>query len=245
MMGRKWTQDDIITYNIKVVYQDLMTFFGMTDLPPANVESDALVAKDLASAQGYWTSNMLFHMDYVTDPDNRESGTIDFVREVFHLLHYANTTQNRVVMVRWKLRYLATQGKHPQVDICILDDSNVISLVVKVHRNLPGFNPEARLISEAIAAFENNNVRCKERLGITPLAGMVMPGIVMDGTTPTFYKILVTSELVRAIKSGNQPKQETIVHAYRPEVPRPEEGMRPLDNRRIILSAFEAFRQFL
>ena len=67
----------------------------------------------------------------------------------------------------------------------------------------------------------------------------------MDGSMPTFYKIPVTPELVRAVESGERPEEETVVHAYRPEVPRPEEGMRPLDNRPIILSCFEAFRQLL
>jgi hypothetical protein len=53
-----------------------------------------------------------------------------------------------------------------------------------------------------------------------------MSGIVMDGSMPTFYKILVTPELVSAVESGERPEQETVVHAYCPEVPRPEEGIR-------------------
>ena len=67
----------------------------------------------------------------------------------------------------------------------------------------------------------------------------------MDGSMPTLYKIPITAELVRAVESGEQPEEETVVHAYVPEVPRPEEGMKPLDNRHIILSCFEAFRKFL
>jgi hypothetical protein len=61
-MGRKWTQDDVLAYNIKVVYQDLTTFFGVTDLPPPNVEEDAITAQDFATAENYWTSTMLGHM---------------------------------------------------------------------------------------------------------------------------------------------------------------------------------------
>jgi hypothetical protein len=76
-----------------------------------------------------------------------------------------------------------------------------------------------------------------------------MPGIVMNGIMPTFYKIPITAELVTAVEPGKEPgenpEQETVVYAYLPEVPRPEEGMRPLDNRYIILSCFEAFKQFL
>ncbi|KAI0285415.1 hypothetical protein BGY98DRAFT_945822 [Russula aff. rugulosa BPL654] len=81
-----------------------------------------------------------------------------------------------------------------------------------------------------------------KRLGTNPLISKVMPGIVMDGTMPTFYKIPITPELVTAVESGECPEQETIVYAYRPEVPRPEEGMKPLDNRHIILPCFESFQ---
>lgn len=83
------------------------------------------------------------------------------------------------------------------------------------------------------------------RLGTNPLASKVMPGIIMDGAMPMFYKIPVMPELVGAVESGPRPGQETIVHAYRPEVLRPEEVMRPLDNRHTILLCFEAFRRFL
>jgi hypothetical protein len=101
------------------------------------------------------------------------------------------------------------------------------------------------LISDTIAAFHNDNIMRVKRLGNDPLISKVMPGVVMNGTMPTFYKIPVTPELVKAVESGERPEEETVVHAYRPEVPRPEEGMKPLDNRYIILSCFEAFRQLL
>jgi hypothetical protein len=130
--------------------------------------------------------------------------------------------------------------------LCVMQDCNDILLVVKVDRHARWFDPEARLVSDTIAAFYNNNAMRVKRLGTDPLTSKVMPGIVMDGTMPTFYKIPVTHELVRAVESGERPEEETtVVHAYRPEVPRPEEGMRPLDNRYIILSCFEAFRKFL
>ncbi len=118
-------------------------------------------------------------------------------------------------------------------------------MVVKVDRHSRGFDPEPRLISDVIAAFHNDKLKCVKSLGTNPLASKVMAGIVMGGSMPTFYKIPVTPELVRAVESGERPEEETVVHAYRPEVPRPEEGMRPLDNRPIILSCFEAFRQLL
>jgi len=248
-MGRKWTQDDVIAYNIKLVYQDLETFFGVTDLPSPDVESDALTALDVTAAKDSRTGSMLLRMDCVTDvtdPVNVAPRTMTFVNDLFYVVRYANALQKRFGMIRQTLRSMASQGKPPQVDVCIKDgESDVILLVVKVVRDFRGFDPEPRLISDTIAAFHNDNIRRAKYLGTNPLTNKVMPGIVMNATMPTFYKIPVTAELVRAVESGEHPEQETVVHAYRPEVPRPEEGMRPLDNRFIILSCFEAFRNFL
>jgi len=251
-MGRKWIQDDVLAYNIKVVYQDLQTFFGVTDLPPPNNEIHTFTgtAQDFAAAKDPETSYMLGSLDLineVTDPqaDNRVPYTIAFVRDLFDVLHYTDVPRRREVMMRPTLRYLASQGRPPQVDICIMHRLTVIILVVKVNRPSRGFGPEPRLISDTIAAFHNDDIMRVKRLGTDPLVSKVMPGIVMDGSMPTFYKIPVTPELIRAVESGERPDEETVVHAYRPEVPRPEEGMGPLDNRRIILSCFEAFRQLL
>jgi hypothetical protein len=251
-MGRKWTQDDVLAYKIKVVHQDLRTFFGITNLPAPDVENDALTAQDRATATDRRTCGMLWHMndvDHVDDMDramgthNREPATTDFVTVLFDVIRYP--TVARSVMMRHRLRYLAGRGMYPQVDVCILDDTRSVLLVVKVDSHLRGSDPEPRLISAAIAAFHNDNIGRVEHLGADPLTSKVMPGMVMDGTMPTFYKIPITPELVTAVESGEQPDQETVVHVYRPEVPRPEEGMRPLDNRSIIFSCFEAFRKFL
>ncbi len=136
-------------------------------------------------------------------------------------------------------------GKAPEVDICIRDHSKAIILVAKVDRHSRGFDPEPRLISDAIATFHNDNIRRVKHLGTNPLTSKVMPGIVMVVTMPSFYKIPVTPELVAAVESGIPPEQETVIHAYLPEVPRPEEGMNPLNNRYILLSCLSAFKQFL
>ena len=246
-MGRKWTQDDFLAYNIKVVYQDLQTFFGIKDLPSPDVESEALTAQDFRTATARWTSSMLFHIDRVAKPDEtgRKSSTIDFVKAVFNVLNYPDALQRRFLLAWLKLDYLASQGRRPQVDVCISDDTGAILLLAKVDMHLRGFDPEPRLISDAIAAFHNNNNLRAKFFGTDPITSKVMPGIVVDETMPTFYKIPITPELVAAVESGKRPEEETIVHAYCPEVPRPEEGIRPLDNRFIILSCFEAFRRFM
>lgn len=73
-----------------------------------------------------------------------------------------------------------------------------------------------------------------------------MPGIVMAGTSPTFFKIPVTQTLSTHIHNGTYPPEETHVTYCYPPVPRPHllhiEGMKPLDNRHEILKCFEAFK---
>jgi hypothetical protein len=71
-----------------------------------------------------------------------------------------------------------------------------------------------------------------------------MPGIVMTGTLPTFFKIPVTQSLLYHIACGIRPPKETRVTYCFPLVParRRTEGMKPLDNRREILKCFEAFK---
>jgi hypothetical protein len=64
-------QDDILAYKIKVVYQDLETFFGVTDLPPLNnIENPGSLrrypfcAQDFANAKEPGTSSILRYMEY-------------------------------------------------------------------------------------------------------------------------------------------------------------------------------------
>ncbi|KIL57869.1 hypothetical protein M378DRAFT_188366 [Amanita muscaria Koide BX008] len=79
-----------------------------------------------------------------------------------------------------------------------------------------------------------------------PLDSKIMPGIIMKEASPIFYKVHVATALTGAIALG---KVETIVYAHLPSLPRPardwSDGMKPLDNRRLLLSCYEAFRHFL
>ena len=130
-----------------------------------------------------------------------------------------------------------------------MDASDILLLVQEDKRHLDGSDPAPQLIAEAIAAFYNNNETRVKILASHALESKVMPGITMKGTMPIFYKIPVSTELVHAVQYGEYPAHETVVYAHVPPVSRPtrrySEGMKPLDNRRIILSCYEAFKQFL
>jgi len=73
-----------------------------------------------------------------------------------------------------------------------------------------------------------------------------MPGIVMIGTSPSFFKIPITETLSTHIRDGTYPPEETHVTFCNPPVSRPgslySEGMKPLDNRCEILRCYEAFK---
>ena len=73
-----------------------------------------------------------------------------------------------------------------------------------------------------------------------------MLGIPMVGTSPTFFKVLVTQALSTHIRLGVYPPEETRVTYRYPPVPRParrcSEGMKPLDHWCEILKYYEAFK---
>ncbi|KAF8506682.1 hypothetical protein F5888DRAFT_1602364 [Russula emetica] len=132
-------------------------------------------------------------------------------------------------------------NKHARPDISIKDADGLISLVQEDKSHLNPVDPSPQLIAQAIAAFVNNNVR-RHELHWEPHAHAIIPGITMTGTTPTFYKIPVTTELVHAVRFGIYPEQETIIPCHRPAIPILAHGMQNLDDRHLILSSFAAFR---
>jgi hypothetical protein len=72
--------------------------------------------------------------------------------------------------------------------------------------------------------------------------GQIIPSICLEGTTPTFYKIPVTAELVRAVDLGAYPTEATIVCPQSTTPACRSEGMRPFDNRQTFICCFEAFK---
>ena len=109
-------------------------------------------------------------------------------------------------------------------------------------------DPEALLVAEAIATFRDHNNRLR-RAGVPTLQSRVVLGISMVGAALTFYKVDVTVDLVRAIELGQYPAQVTAVHRFVSPVLRPlavqRESRRSLDNRRIMIQGFEAFKEFV
>ncbi|GBE84876.1 hypothetical protein BKA93DRAFT_379547 [Sparassis latifolia] len=111
--------------------------------------------------------------------------------------------------------------------------------------------PAAQFVAGAITTHRYFSTQrlFEERLGTGTLVQQVTPCIFTVGTHPFFFKIPVTVKLSDAVSFRQYPSTLTEVTYHFPDLPRPDqrwsEGMRPLDNLRIIFGCLEAFEEFL
>ena len=245
--GSDWTPNDLLAYNIRVEYQGSQIFFSIANLPQPRVDNEVLTAPDAAATQHDDSYTLLRIMDLAVAVSPGEESAVDFVVQLFKVLSYTGRAVGRVSRTRKDLLFwVCGEQKHAKTDVCIVDASDILLFAQEDKRHLDGSDPEPQLIAETIAAFYNKNDTRVRALGLPILQNKVIPGITMKGTMPIFYKIPVTTELVHAVQLGEYPVQETVVYAHVPTVPRPArcygEGMKPLDNRHVILSCYEAFK---
>jgi hypothetical protein len=251
--GSDWTRNELLAYNIRVTTQDVASFFGNPTLPQPAVHQVILI-------------NEAYPPNGIADKDDRkfffyleeamgvstvpleESAVDDFAAHVLGLLGF--DLADRFIRQRKDIPLFICGGQtHAKTDVCVVDRNlGILLLVQEDKRHLEGVDPEPQLIAEAIAAFQYNNARLQS-IQEHPFQEMTIPGIIMIGSTPTFYKIKITQDLVDAIETSQYPTDLTTVFKLVPPVDDPdqlsENGMRPLDNIAVILGCFEAFKQFL
>ncbi|KZP31648.1 hypothetical protein FIBSPDRAFT_775593 [Athelia psychrophila] len=247
--GNDWTVNELVAYNITVQLQDVTTFFGVNPLAQPTVAQEVLTkldANDMTHDDNY---QLLRYMDLAKDRiPEEESAVDDFAVQLLTVLGYR--LRRRAIRRRANipLTICGTQCR-TITDVCIVDAGDTLLVIQEDKRHKELRDSEPRLIAEAIAAFQSNNTRRTQDLGQDPVAVKVIPGITMVGSSPTFYKVPVTTELAQAVALGEYPATPTIVYAHLPDVPRPDrrlsEGMKPLDNRRSIMACYEAFKQFV
>ena len=245
--GSDWTSNELLAYNIDVVVEDALTFFQMPNLPAPTVDPEILTADHYANVANDNTYFFLRGLDLAMAPiPAQESAVDDFTVVLFRELGYVR--RGRMARTRMDIPLLICgEPRSARTDVCIVTDEDILLLVQEDKRHKEPSDPEPQLIAEAIAAFSANNHTRTRTLGLPALPNKTIPGIVMKGTSPIFYKVDVTTALVQAVATGTYPNTTTMVHAYLPDIPRPNrrwsEGMKSLDNRQIILSCFEAFKQ--
>ncbi|KAH8993684.1 hypothetical protein EDB92DRAFT_1852742 [Lactarius akahatsu] len=237
--GSDWTRNELRAYNITVAPQDVITFFGNPTLPQPSVHKVILDNKKYPpdGIADKADRNFFFYLEAAMSiPPGGESAFGDFVA---HLLGFSDIT-------------FLMCGKYTtaMTDVYMISrrDTKILLVVQEDKQFLEGVDPEPQLIAQAIAAFQCNNLLLESN-GKEPIRAKIIPGIVIFGTTPTFYKISVTQDLVDAVEGARYPANPTIVHKLIPPVEDlyglDMDGMQPLNNRAVILGCFEAFKQFV
>ena len=177
-----------------------------------------------------------------------ESAVDDFTAHLLNLLGYE--VGNHFIRQRKDLFFFVSSGRTPaETDISVVNQNHEILLVMQEYKkHLDKMDPEPRLTAEAIAAHQHNNLRL-QRIGKPTVQARMIPGIIMIGSTPRFYKIPITQDFVRAVETGQYPEQPTTVHMIALSVNNlnrlVRDGMKSLNNKDVILRYFEAFKQFV
>ncbi|RPD76821.1 hypothetical protein L226DRAFT_559068 [Lentinus tigrinus ALCF2SS1-7] len=246
--GKDWTQNELEAYNISIELKDVQTFFQVDSLPTPSVDPELLTTLDADDMVADRNAELINLLDLAMKPaPSGESAGVDFAVQLFELLGYAK--RSRVARTRKNIPlFVCGEWRDTKSDICLVDRlQNEILLVLQEDKRYMDDprHPEPQLIAEAIAAFDrNNNIR--RHAGEPELDVKIIPGIVLLGTTPIFYKVPVTADLVRHIAHGTYPPEKTVVLAHVPPLPNPSlrysKGMKPLDNRQAILGSYEAFK---
>ncbi|KAH9081500.1 hypothetical protein EDB83DRAFT_550814 [Lactarius deliciosus] len=250
--GTRWSLLELHAYNIVVKLQDSATFFGVKTLPRPTVARellDNLAANDMENDANY---KLLYYMDLANCPAPREeSAVVDFATHLLTLLDYVPRTRMARTHTDIPLA-ICGQDHYANADVCVVDsDSDDTLLLIqedKARKTRRPNDPEAQLIAGAIAAFQRHNYRTRYYKR-DPIVHKIIPGITLLGTSPMFYKIPVTTQLAQCVELGLYPSETTIVYTHLPKLARPGhrlcEGMKPLDNRAIILSCFESLKKFV
>jgi hypothetical protein len=254
--GSDWTETELCAYNIEVVSENVATFFGNADLPPPTTSiRPVILAYETYPAAGLptdeWDDHALFRcLEKAMNITPGENSTVVAFAHLLLILLKYNSSEHCLQLRMDIPLYICSANTLTHTDICLVEyptQRNVL-LFQEDKRHLEGNDPEPQLIAEAIAAFQYHNHRLSA-LGLPTVNAAVIPGITMVRTAPTFYKIDVNTALVEAVELGEYPLQTTIVHKLIPPVQVlkdfQQDGMKPLENRAVILSCFEAFKQFL
>ncbi|PPQ71076.1 hypothetical protein CVT25_007864 [Psilocybe cyanescens] len=253
--GRAWTLYDLDSYNIHLKQQEPLEFFGVPVLPDPAVDPELLQHLEANNMQQHHNARLIKLVDLVMLRSWGESAIVDFTVELLQLTGYDH--QNRLARRRIDMPlFLCGKWRHMKTDVCLMDcKQNNILLVVQGDKWLEDrepLNARARLVAEALAAFTKNNANrqsspLESKVNIPVLLTVsVMPGIVMVDTTPIFFKIPVTQELVTHVQQGTYPPTPTIATYCFPPLPcHISDGMKPLSNRHQILSCCEAFKTII
>ncbi|KAH8992722.1 hypothetical protein EDB92DRAFT_1815857 [Lactarius akahatsu] len=151
---------------------------------------------------------LLHYLDLATDPKTgQEAAVVNFAAELLKDLEYDD--DNRIVFIRRAIPFLTCrEDSIAQIDVCIMDDNDILLLLQEDKILTSMKDPEPQVIAEAIAAFALNNRKRERDPNLPPCNSIMFPCITMAGTTPVFYKITITAALSKAEQRGNAPSTQ-------------------------------------
>lgn len=122
--GNDWTPNDLLAYNIRVIYQDSATFFGVPELPQPDVDDEVLTAQDASAMQRDDSYALLRAMELVmASAHGQESAVVDFVVEPLRTLRYTGRESGRVVRTRKDIRlWICGKERRAKTSVCIVDE---------------------------------------------------------------------------------------------------------------------------
>lgn len=229
--GSEWSNKELEFFKIQVEPEkSFRRFFDqdpITDFPD-NIKD--IIDLDLSSAdilenidwdtiRSKQLSRFAKHVLSVTKTHkNVDSAVDDLAKTIFEILDY--DTKDLSIHTREELQLdMCGMRTCAKPDICIETSRLTIKLlvqedIVSVSKDLMNTNPEAQVIAEAIAAFqENNKINTKFNLPINE--EQLIPCITMVGTYPIFYLFNVTKQLADAVKNGEEPSDVTHIKRYK------------------------------
>jgi hypothetical protein len=200
--GSDWDDRDVTFFNIRIErITNFNEFFGEDLSYDFNSDVIEFLSHDLSSVIAQqsidWsTVKSRFVRTVIKDliGVHRESAVDDLSKSIFQLFEY--DSGDRSIRTREILDLdMANSRTQAIPDICIETLELSIKLIVQsynVGNDRQGHHPEAQLMAEAVAAFQEN-VKTYKRLGKSDIPkAQLIPGIVMLGTCPTFYLINMT-----------------------------------------------------
>ncbi|KAJ7067817.1 hypothetical protein C8F01DRAFT_1115826 [Mycena amicta] len=252
----RWTTHELAALNISIETVDAPSFFG-NPLPDPSSDPTLLAHPVLiqnlthpSSSEAISKDHSLFfrYLQHATGRfplgTARDHAIDDFTASLLRLLDYDEP--KRFVHQHLELDLLmCRESVTAKSDVVIMDHQDHLLIV---QHSTPDAQNEPRLIAAAIAAHYENNRR-RWGVGLPTVPARVFPGILMIGTTPTFYQIPVSEALVEAVGIGQYPPAATVVKKLFPPTDSMRnhlaDGMVPLANRQLILQCFGAFRRFV
>jgi hypothetical protein len=124
------------------------------------------------------------------------------------------------------------------MDVCLIhtDPTFVLLVLVEDRILIDRADAKVQVVAGAIVAFQSNNQKREEYgLELDPLDAVTLPCIIMSRTRPTFYLIPVTTQLSKAVITGQYPAIQTCVLRCATPARRACTGMEDVEYRKLAL----------